>query len=385
MASCMTIISEAYDSLWRMIIRPPRELYSPEDLGPDRFASQGTSCERTDFHLMNGRGQRLECSYWRPCSGLLGALPCVVYLHGNSSSRLEAGVVLEYLLPRNIAVFSMDLAGSGRSDGEYVSLGYYEEQDLRVAVEHLRTSGRASAVALWGRSMGAATAVLRAGEDEELAACVLDSPFASLRQVVEEVAASNGPFAVPRFLVSMAIPVVAREVQSRAGFDIEDVLPASKAPTAVAPVLFAVALDDDFVLPHHARDLHDTWGGSERRFVTFGGGHNGRRPESFYRDAAEFLERHLCTASTREALKAMGFDREVSAEAARRHTSVEASLEWALRRDLLLTQRSSLADVAPSVPGPRMVKSAPMRSLLANSPTPSRRRNHEEVAKLVQV
>lgn len=35
----------------------------------------------------------------------------MIYLHGNSSSRVEALTIVEYLLPNNIAVCGIDLSG----------------------------------------------------------------------------------------------------------------------------------------------------------------------------------------------------------------------------------------------------------------------------------
>lgn len=40
----------------------------------------------------------------------------------------------------NIGVVCFDFAGSGLSEGEYVSLGYYEKEDLVAVVDHLRSS-----------------------------------------------------------------------------------------------------------------------------------------------------------------------------------------------------------------------------------------------------
>ncbi len=55
---------------------------------------------------------------------------------------------------------SFDFAGSGLSDGEYVSLGYYEREDLAVVIEYLQKKRNMGPVAIWGRSMGSATALM---------------------------------------------------------------------------------------------------------------------------------------------------------------------------------------------------------------------------------
>jgi dipeptidyl aminopeptidase/acylaminoacyl peptidase len=51
----------------------------------------------------------------------------------------------------------LDFTGSGHSDGEYVSLGHYEQLDLQIAIEFLRGLPYIGRIGVWGRSMGAAT------------------------------------------------------------------------------------------------------------------------------------------------------------------------------------------------------------------------------------
>lgn len=392
-------LGDIYDDFWKMIIRPPRDEYELVDFGPDQFEINGDEFERRDLELLNDRGQKLQCSHFLPFSTTPETptkLPCVIYLHGNSSSRLEACDVLPVLLPRSITVFCLDLSGSGKSDGEYISLGYHEQEDVRIVVQHLRNSGLVSAIGLWGRSMGAATVVLRAAEDPALAACVMDSPFCDFPMVAEEVI-SSGTLGLPAFVLRLALQAVRAEVRSRANFDILELVPVRKAPSATVPALFAAAEDDTFVMPHHAEALHDAWGGSDRELVHFTGGHDGERPWCFLDRAGDFLETRLahaasasadveggdCTLCARVAgqdgsshpsvptaalvresqpkkrledftdkeppvvpisestnlaadLAVMGFDNDVVAEAVRRHSGIDATLGW-------LSHLSSLA------------------------------------------
>jgi hypothetical protein len=117
------------------------------------------------FQLINPRGHKLECSYYSPVIRPK-KLPCVVYCHGishllsrhddlssslnevvsivssgNCGCRLSAIETLKCLLPLNITVVAFDFSGSGLSEGEYVSLGYYEKDDLATVVQHLREGG----------------------------------------------------------------------------------------------------------------------------------------------------------------------------------------------------------------------------------------------------
>lgn len=90
------------------------------------------------------------------------------------------------LLPE-ICVLSFDFAGSGHSEGDYVSLGWFEQDDLETVVDYLRESDWISTIGLWGRSMGAVTAIMYCSKDPLIGGLVLDSPFSSLRGLVEDL------------------------------------------------------------------------------------------------------------------------------------------------------------------------------------------------------
>eukprot|EP00811_Abedinium_folium_P035897 NODE_8652_length_1479_cov_3.932692.p1 GENE.NODE_8652_length_1479_cov_3.932692~~NODE_8652_length_1479_cov_3.932692.p1 ORF type:complete len:354 (+),score=99.21 NODE_8652_length_1479_cov_3.932692:266-1327(+) len=235
--------------------------------------------------------------------------------------------------------------------------------------------------------MGAATAVMAASVDASIAAAVLDSPFADLRTIALELV-EIGQIGLPSFFVSMALKIVRSEVRQRAGFEMLECAPIQYASSARCPALFAHAEDDEFVLIHHSEDLHAAWGG-EKELVSFNGGHNGIRPDWFYRCAVEFLRSRLFAgaapdrppsssgslalgspprkpgavrhASPQEyadaanlmprddaaaapppmpsfgsgsavaaSLEAMGFDAETAAAATKRFSTVDAALDWIL-------------------------------------------------------
>ena len=70
--------------------------------------------------------------------------PCVIYCHGNSGSRVDALDIVEFLLPKSLSVFVFDFAGSGVSEGEHVTLGYWESADIKTVVDHVLDNKMAS-------------------------------------------------------------------------------------------------------------------------------------------------------------------------------------------------------------------------------------------------
>lgn len=80
-------------------------------------------------------------------------MPVVIYLHGNSSCRLEGLRMAPELLKRNINVFVFDFAGCGMSEGEYISLGWHEKDDLRIIIDFVEKIPGVSKIGVWGNNI----------------------------------------------------------------------------------------------------------------------------------------------------------------------------------------------------------------------------------------
>jgi pimeloyl-ACP methyl ester carboxylesterase len=77
-------------------------------------------------------------------------------------------------------VACLDCAGSGNSEGNYVTLGYYEKEDIRALIEFLKNEFLFTKFILWGRSMGAVTSLLYAAKYQDVEAVVSDNAFSDL-------------------------------------------------------------------------------------------------------------------------------------------------------------------------------------------------------------
>ncbi|GAB4812973.1 hypothetical protein N2152v2_000019 [Parachlorella kessleri] len=322
-----------WDQLVLAVCRPPRDVYSGEEdlVGGKRasFRLGKKKYYRQDVQLTNPRGLKIQASHYRPCvvTSRDGRLPCVVYCHCNSGSRRDAEEILYHVLPRSITVFALDFTGSGQSEGEYVTLGAHEVEDLGTAVQYLREEGSTSTIGLWGRSMGAVTALLYSQRDPSVAGMVsklgglegmvselgggeyyisgrgvftlraawlvatycevLDSPFSRLSDLMMELAMDQ-QLRIPKPLLKVALAMMRRSVRKRAGFDIDYVSPLDRAKESFIPALFGHAKEDTFVNKHHSERLFAAHAG-DKNFITFDGDHNSVRPDIFYTSALIFM------------------------------------------------------------------------------------------------
>lgn len=90
-------------------------------------------------------------------------------------------------------------------------MGYYEREDVEVVVNYLRGTKRVSTIGLWGRSMGAVTALMYSDRDPSIAGLVLDSPFSNLEQLARELAARHSK--IPSMFVSAAISMISGTIK----------------------------------------------------------------------------------------------------------------------------------------------------------------------------
>ena len=245
---------------------------------------------------------KIECSHFEPLDSQRPAdqLPCVIYLHGNSSSRLEALGCVAFVLPMNMTLFCFDFSGSGLSEGEYISLGFYEREDLKTVIAYLRDSGRVSTIGLWGRSMGAVTALLHADRDPSIAGLVLDSGFTSLAVLSKELFRKYSK-KMPGFFFTIAFKFVKSTVKKKAKFNLADIEPIKHVNKSFVPAFFVTGKEDDFIDPHHSRELHAKYQG-EKNLIECDGDHNSPRPDYVLTSAAIFLHNATLAATIPEVL-----------------------------------------------------------------------------------
>ena len=405
--SYLQLAKLGYQELVHAIIRPPRSDYEVTSLGPDEFTFCDVQFTRRDFSVRNGRGEKLQCSFWSRwnlnlpsddgsgsddvdnyCHGderILQRLdtveledgytgrvvlddwdeskdrgrmylhlneetlrdsdlvanssgyptsvslsdekdkssirtaslsfsqctihddsssttqqrerpstkkhPVVIYLHGNSSSRLEVLPQLSHLLSLGLSVLSFDFAGSGHSEGKYVSLGYHEREDLDSIIKYLRSTNQVSSIALWGRSMGAATALMYASRDPTISGMVLDSAFTDLNTLIEEMVerGKRQGIAVPNLVLSVAMRMIKNSVKNTAGFSLRHISPISHAERCFVPAMFVAGEHDDFIHKSHSIRIHRNYAG-DKNISIVDGDHNSPRPRFLMHSACLFLQ-----------------------------------------------------------------------------------------------
>lgn len=217
-------------------------------------------------------------------------MPVVIYLHGNSSSRIEGLKCLPELLKRGINLFVLDFAGCGLSEGEYISLGWHEKDDVSVIVDYVERIPRVGRIGLWGRSMGAATSLLFNNLDNRITCTVYDSPFSDFTMLSKELCKKHA--SLPNFLVSFALTFIRSSIMERNGLDLYKLNPIDSAANVKCPGFFIHAMNDELISLDHTLNIFDKYT-AEKSLNICEGNHNSPRQKHILEKVGEFFKKYL--------------------------------------------------------------------------------------------
>jgi dipeptidyl aminopeptidase/acylaminoacyl peptidase len=256
-----------------LAVRPPR-LTVP--LRPDDYR---LPVERVSIRADDG----VELAGWflpRP-----GA-PAVVLLHGYPAEKADL-LPLASALASEFATLLVDQRYFGDSEGRATTLGFRERQDLKRMLDFLEARG-ATAVGVFGFSLGGAVALLAAAEDPRIRALVAYAPFADLRMLGHEL---YGWMGLGRYPFVEAMLVWSRLLF---GADITRPSPAQAAARVTVPVLLVHSRQDEQIPFRHAEQLRAALAANPRaEFEFMDRGRHGELGPGFERRLAGFLRRAL--------------------------------------------------------------------------------------------
>jgi uncharacterized protein len=219
--------------------------------------------------------------WWAPVEGAKGS---VVLVHGLNRSRIEMVKKVPFLHAEGWSSLLFDQRHHGESGGAATTFGALEKWDVEAAVALARQKS-SGPVVVWGVSLGAASVMLAAADDPEIAGVICDSSYRSLRDTVRH---HLNLFRHFRWWLRL-VPTwpVADEVVyfmgRRGHFDPAQVdIVAAARRLAGRPVLFVCNSDDRRMPKDIAVDLRAAAGKDASLLVVPGESHGGA-----YRDGTE--------------------------------------------------------------------------------------------------
>jgi pimeloyl-ACP methyl ester carboxylesterase len=151
--------------------------YQDHENGGLTPASFGLIFEDVSFRSSDG----VQLAGW--WVGVPEAKGTVVMVHGLNRSRVEMVRRVPFVHGEGWNALVIDLRRHGASGGTATTFGAKEKEDVEAAVALARERAPVPVV-LWGVSLGAASVMLAAGEDPQVAGVICDSSYRSLDDTI---------------------------------------------------------------------------------------------------------------------------------------------------------------------------------------------------------
>ncbi len=192
----------------------------------------------------------------------------IILCHGYGTERSDCLAWAKFLRRGGYSALLFDFRGHGESGGRYCSLGYYEREDLRAAVNYLKKRGENSIGAM-GFSMGGTVALMAGAEDPDLLAVVTDGAYLSLHSVVASFAKKY--FRAPKYPF---IPPAIWTAGLRLRFNPREVhLRKHVGSISPRPILLIHGGEDREVLLSDAEAIYEAAGEPKELWVVSGANH----------------------------------------------------------------------------------------------------------------
>lgn len=222
----------------------------------------------------------------------------VILIHGYRSDHVG---MLDYMpgyFELGYNVLAPDMRASGESEGQYITMGWHEKEDLKLWIDLILERDPDANIVLHGQSMGAATVLMYSGEDgipSNIKAIVADSGYTSVWDIFASELELR--FGLPEFPL---LHIADHIANFRANFKFSEASSLEQVKKADLPILFLHGKEDDFVPFYMMEELYEAKPDPKDYMVSEYAGHvealydlNGESGKSYFEKIEEFLNQYV--------------------------------------------------------------------------------------------
>lgn len=213
----------------------------------------------------------------------------ILAIHGYTVDHRDIVPAIKPFVEQGYSVLAIDQRGRGNSEGDYLGMGYLEKNDVIEWIDAIIEHSPNNKIILYGESMGAATALLTAGEKlpENVIGVIEDCGYTSAYEMFEDQLKER--FNLPAFPF---LPVAELIGQIRAGYDFGNASPIKALKNATLPILFIHGGDDTYVPTWMGEKLYDSYQNQKELLIIPGAEHGASadiNPDLYYKTIFEFI------------------------------------------------------------------------------------------------
>lgn len=215
-------------------------------------------------------------------------------VHGYGRDRTFAYDYAEAYLERGWNVITPDLRAAGDSEGEYITMGFFESADLVKWIEKIIAVDPSAEIVLHGVSMGAATVMMTTGKElpSNVKAAVEDCGYTSAYEMFRDQL--QVIFGLPEFPIMSCVDVVSG---IKTGAPVSKAAPLKAVGSTKVPMLF-IHGDADKLIDHSMMErLFEASGAPvKEKWTVAGAGHADAKPKNpaaYFERVFAFVDRFI--------------------------------------------------------------------------------------------
>lgn len=194
----------------------------------------------------------------------------VITVHGYTSEGVNMASYAKQFYDMGYNVIIPDLRGHGKSEGDYIGMGWDERYDILDLIDYIVSNHKDSQIVLFGVSMGAATVMNVSGEElpsnvkAVIEDCGYTSVWAEFSHQLKEL------FGLPAFPMMHSASLISK---LRAGYWLGEVSVIEQVKKSKTPTLFIHGDADDFVPFTMLEELYEASSAEKEKLIVEGAGH----------------------------------------------------------------------------------------------------------------
>ena len=192
----------------------------------------------------------------------------VVHGYGGEGKLMSSKAMSFYDMGYNVLI--PDLRGHGKSEGDYIGMGWDDRFDIISWINHIIKSDPNAEIVLHGTSMGAATVLMTSGENlpSNVKAIVSDCAYTSAWDIFNyelKTYLNIGSFPIMNF--SNLVTRV------KAGYSLKDASAIKQVKKTKIPILYIHGDSDKFVPPSMMDELYNATNSPKEKLIVEGAKH----------------------------------------------------------------------------------------------------------------
>ena len=188
----------------------------------------------------------------------------VIIVHGYNCTLEDMYCYEPVFYEKGYNVLFIDMRAHGKSEGDYIGMGWLERFDLQRWSNFISERDHDSKILLYGQSMGAACVMMTSGEvlPHNVKAIVEDSGYTSVGGMYKTI--MKEAFHIPAFPF---LNTANAEVKRRAGYSFFDADAGKQIQKSKLPMMFIHAEGDSYVPFENVHTLYDLANGPKEIYT----------------------------------------------------------------------------------------------------------------------